>query len=192
MSTMRVTMTRTTMGESGSLLTAGSTYTVSTAFGAYLVGQAKAATDPDGALSPLGSEPLRLATNPVTGAASAVDTAGNTYTIAEERVDVVNRRAVFDGGVIPDNRKRAIVKTKTVTNSDNSDYIEPTRDRRIVMSLDSNTATSTITATGGQSIALFAAAAAAGFRWDEPNRPFRYISAGAQASGAVVTVKEVA
>lgn len=76
MSTMRVTMTRTTMGESGSLLTAGSTYTVSTAFGAYLVGQAKAATDPDGALSPLGSEPLRLATNPVTGAESAVDQAG--------------------------------------------------------------------------------------------------------------------
>ena len=78
MSTMRVTMTRTTMGESGSLLTAGSTYTVSTAFGAYLVGQAKAATDPDGALSPLGSEPLRLATNPVTGAASVVDPAGNS------------------------------------------------------------------------------------------------------------------
>ena len=78
MSTMRVTMTRTTMGESGSLLTAGSTYTVSTAFGAYLVGQAKAATDPDGALSPLGSEPLRLATNPVTGAASAVDGGGTT------------------------------------------------------------------------------------------------------------------
>lgn len=85
MSTMRVTMTRTTMGESGSLLTAGSTYTVSTAFGAYLVGQAKAATDPDGALSPLGSEPLRLATNPVTGAASAVDAGGKSFASNQEK-----------------------------------------------------------------------------------------------------------
>ena len=85
MSTMRVTMTRTTMGESGSLLTAGSTYTVSTAFGAYLVGQAKAATDPDGALSPLGSEPLRLATNPVTGAASVVDGGGITSPLQSRR-----------------------------------------------------------------------------------------------------------
>lgn len=93
MSTMRVTMTRTTMGESGSLLTAGSTYTVSTAFGAYLVGQAKAATDPDGALSPLGSEPLRLATNPVTGAASAVDPAGNAVSFAGPTYIWVNRPA---------------------------------------------------------------------------------------------------
>ena len=126
------------------------------------------------------------------GAVFLVDGAGNTYAIAEERVDVVNRRAVFDGGIIPDNRKRANFNTKAVTNSGVSDYLESAPDRRIVISLDSNTATSTMTATGGQSITLFATAAAAGFRWDEPNRPFRYISAGAQASGAVVTVKEFA
>jgi hypothetical protein len=134
----------------------------------------------------------RFGVNAAGDAVSMLDWGGVSYSIAEERVDVVNRRAVFDGGAIPDNRKRASVHTKAVTNSENSDYIESTQGRRIVISLDSNTATSTITATGGQSIALFAAAAAAGFRWDEPNRPFRYISVGAQASGAVVTVKEVA
>jgi len=103
MSTMRVTMTRTTMGESGSLLTAGSTYTVSTAFGAYLVGQAKAATDPDGALSPLGSEPLRLATNPVTGAASAVDGAGNSYPLARGVPILAGASAGADSGWLPIN-----------------------------------------------------------------------------------------
>jgi len=96
MSTMRVTMTRTTMGETGSLLTAGSTYAVSTAFGAYLVGQAKAATDPDGALSPLGSEPLRLATNPVTGAASAVSGDEN-FPVKELRTSMARNRITERG-----------------------------------------------------------------------------------------------
>jgi hypothetical protein len=187
--TTTVTMLQTRLGESGSLWTVGNSYAASDAFAAVLISSnlATGTLPKSRSLVPLWGQ-----TDTTGAVTSVVDTAGNTYAIAEERVDVVNRRAVFDGGVIPDNRKRAIVKTKTVTNSDNSDYIEPTRDRRIVMSLDSNTATSTITATGGQVIALFAAAAAAGFRWDEPNRPFRYISAGAQASGAVVTVKEVA
>ena len=57
--TMRITMTQTRMGESGSLLTSGSTYTVSDAFGAAMVG-AGFATDTDGALSPPDSQPLRL------------------------------------------------------------------------------------------------------------------------------------
>jgi predicted RecA/RadA family phage recombinase len=47
--TMRVTITTTLMGEAGSLLTAGSIYTVSDAFGAFLVG-GKRATDTDGVL----------------------------------------------------------------------------------------------------------------------------------------------
>ena len=49
--TMRVTLTTTVMGESGSLLTAGSTYTVSKAFGAALVG-GKRATDTYSVLTP--------------------------------------------------------------------------------------------------------------------------------------------
>ena len=48
--TMRVTMTQTRMGESGSLLEAASTYTVSREFGAWLVGW-RYATDTDGVLS---------------------------------------------------------------------------------------------------------------------------------------------
>lgn len=49
--TMRVTMIQARMGESGSVLAAGSTYTVSDAFGAMLVG-GRYATDTDGALTP--------------------------------------------------------------------------------------------------------------------------------------------
>lgn len=99
-------------------------------------------------------------------------------------------RTRFDGDFIPDPRRHIATKTATATNSASSDYLGPPEARRIVISLDSNTSTSTITATGGQSVALFAAAAAAGFRWDEPNRPMQYITAGAQASGAVVTITE--
>lgn len=59
MTTMRITMTQTRMGESGSLLTvAGSPYTVSLDFGAKMVG-AGYATDIDGALTPPDSQPLR-------------------------------------------------------------------------------------------------------------------------------------
>lgn len=53
--TMRITMTQTRMGESGSLLLAGTTYTVSDAFGAAMVG-AKYATDTDNALTPAPSQ----------------------------------------------------------------------------------------------------------------------------------------
>ncbi|MCZ4315168.1 hypothetical protein O4H66_17310 [Comamonadaceae bacterium G21597-S1] len=102
----------------------------------------------------------------------------------------VSKRGVFDGGTIPDPRKQVIEKSSTVTNSASSDYLGPSEARRIVVSLDSNTSTSNMTATGGQSIPLFAAAAAAGLRWDEPNRPMRYVTTGAQASGAVVTITE--
>ena len=56
---MRITMNQARMGESGSLLTAGSTNTVSDAFGAAMVG-AGYATDTDGALTPPDSEPVRL------------------------------------------------------------------------------------------------------------------------------------
>jgi hypothetical protein len=52
-------MNQARMGESGSLLTAGSTNTVSDAFGAAMVG-AGYATDTDGALTPPDSEPVRL------------------------------------------------------------------------------------------------------------------------------------
>jgi hypothetical protein len=49
--TMRVTIITTCMGESGTLLNAGSTYTVSDTFGAELVGLRRA-TDTDGVLQP--------------------------------------------------------------------------------------------------------------------------------------------
>ena len=53
--TMSVTMLITVMGESGSLLNSGSTYTVTKAFGAALVG-GKRATDTYGVLTPASSE----------------------------------------------------------------------------------------------------------------------------------------
>jgi len=49
--TMRVTIITTCMGEAGSLLNSGSTYTVSKTFGASLVGLRRA-TDTDGVLQP--------------------------------------------------------------------------------------------------------------------------------------------
>ena len=74
--TMRVTMLSTRMGESGTLLTAGSTYTVSDAFGAYLVGY-KYATDTDLELTPPSSEDhpyvLRDASGNVTGLSAGGD-----------------------------------------------------------------------------------------------------------------------
>ena len=57
--TMRITMIQTRMGESGTLLDSGTTYTVSDAFGAAMVG-AGYATDTDGALTPPDSQPVRL------------------------------------------------------------------------------------------------------------------------------------
>lgn len=57
--TMRITMTSTRMGESGSLLTSGTTYTVGDAFGRAMIGGGFA-TDTDGALKPPNSEPVRI------------------------------------------------------------------------------------------------------------------------------------
>lgn len=65
--TMRVTMTDTRMGESGSLLTSGNTYTVSDGFGAYLVGAGKA-TDTDSILKPTSTENIAQASRNLTGA----------------------------------------------------------------------------------------------------------------------------
>ena len=69
--TMRITMLATLMGESGSLLTSGSTYTVSKAFGAQVVGSGRA-TDIDGTLKPTSNENIAAASRNL--AASDVDT----------------------------------------------------------------------------------------------------------------------
>lgn len=58
--TMRITMLQTVMGESGSLLNASSTYTVSDAFGAAMVGLGRA-TDIDSALKPAATENIAIA-----------------------------------------------------------------------------------------------------------------------------------
>lgn len=70
--TMTVTMTQTRMGESGSLLVAGSSYSVSDAFGAFLVG-AGLATDPYRVLTP---PPSELSQAQVTAAQALVSGAG--------------------------------------------------------------------------------------------------------------------
>lgn len=54
--TMRITMLQARLGEAGAVLAAGSTNTVSDAFGALMVGQGYA-TDTDGALTPPASTP---------------------------------------------------------------------------------------------------------------------------------------
>lgn len=56
--TMRITMTQTRMGEAGTLLTSGSTYTVSDAFGQLMVPDY--ATDTDNVLTPPFSGPVTL------------------------------------------------------------------------------------------------------------------------------------
>lgn len=70
--TMTVTMTQTRMGESGSLLVAGSSYSVSDAFGAFLVG-AGLATDPYRVLTP---PPSELSQAQVTAAQALVSKGG--------------------------------------------------------------------------------------------------------------------
>ena len=64
--TMQITMKQTRLGESGTLLNAGSSYTVSDAFGASMVGTGFA-TDPAGALSPGREVPVMGKFNTVTG-----------------------------------------------------------------------------------------------------------------------------
>lgn len=65
--TMRITMTQTRYGEAGTLLNAGSTYTVSDAVGAAMVG-AKFATDTDAVLTPAATNNLvSYNVNPLTG-----------------------------------------------------------------------------------------------------------------------------
>lgn len=68
---MRITMIDTRMGESGSLLTAGNTYTVSDAFGAAMVGAGRA-NDTDSVLKPTSSENIAAASRILT--ASDVET----------------------------------------------------------------------------------------------------------------------
>jgi YD repeat-containing protein len=71
--TMRITMRQTRMGESGSLLDSGSTYTVSDAFGAAMVG-ATYATDTDGVLSSPKATGLQdMKYNPLTQSAVSGD-----------------------------------------------------------------------------------------------------------------------
>jgi hypothetical protein len=69
--TMRITLLQTVMGESGSLLTSGSTVTVSDAFGAAMVGSGRA-TDTDSALRPTSAENIAQASRNLAG--SDVDT----------------------------------------------------------------------------------------------------------------------
>lgn len=64
--TMRVTILQTVMGEAGSLLTAASTYTVSDAFGAALVGSGRA-TDTDSVLRPKSSSNIAQASRNLDG-----------------------------------------------------------------------------------------------------------------------------
>lgn len=68
--TMQITMTQTRMGESGSLLVSGSTYTVSDAFGAAMVG-ARYAIDTNGALTPA---PSALSVSEVAAARALLST----------------------------------------------------------------------------------------------------------------------
>ena len=70
--TMRVTILSTVMGESGSLLTAGSTYTVSDQFGQELVNSGRA-TDTDRAMAvPQTELKPYFATDPLTGAVTGL------------------------------------------------------------------------------------------------------------------------
>lgn len=80
--TMRVTMTQTRMGESGSLLVAGSTYTVSEAFGGLLVHN-RWATDIDGILSPPSSDPVRFATDESGNVTGLVGPDGTSYPVLQ-------------------------------------------------------------------------------------------------------------
>lgn len=100
--TMRVTLTTTVMGESGSLLAAGSTYTVSEAFGASLVNSGRA-TDTDRALTPAQTE-LKpyLATDPLTGAVKGlVGPDGRVYGISRGALILSGAVAGSDSGWVP-------------------------------------------------------------------------------------------
>jgi hypothetical protein len=90
--TMRITMNQARMGESGSLLTAGSTNTVSDAFGAAMVG-AGYATDTDGALTPPDSEPVRLSAD----GTSLVSGDGKRFPVKELNINTARNRIVKRG-----------------------------------------------------------------------------------------------
>ncbi len=64
--TMQITMKQTRYGAGGALLNAGSTYSVTEAIGAELVGKGFA-TDVAGALQPGRSVPVMAENNPLTG-----------------------------------------------------------------------------------------------------------------------------
>lgn len=100
------------------------------------------------------------------------------------------REQTFDGAPIPDPRNRAGMSGLFATQSTSSGYLEPTYSRRIVVTLDISATTSGVTAAGGQDLTLFPTATAAGFRWDEPNRSFRFATSQANNSLAVITIKE--
>ena len=88
--TMQITMKQTRLGESGTLLTAGSTYTVSDAFGASMVG-AGFATDINLALQPGRGVPVMAESNVVTG--------GITYLIANGQNIPINTDATNNVGI---------------------------------------------------------------------------------------------
>jgi hypothetical protein len=96
--TMRITMRQTRMGESGSLLDSGSTYTVSDAFGAAMLG-AGFATDTDGVLSPplIGGKQW-MQYDPANR--SAVSGDGNTFRIQpQKRPRLILKRMTDEVGV---------------------------------------------------------------------------------------------
>ncbi|CAM8658546.1 Peptidase_M14_like domain containing protein [Comamonadaceae bacterium] len=73
--TMRVTPKVNVKGEAGADLLAGTTYTVSDALGAALVGSGRA-VDVDGVLNPKSGEPARLVSDPLTGRESLQSASG--------------------------------------------------------------------------------------------------------------------
>lgn len=171
-----VTMLQTRLGEGGELWTAGNSYAASDDFGTQLI-------------------TANLATGAIPQPAATALTAAQTQQmIALASVDGIygigGRGQVFDGGPIPDPRKRAGMSGLFATQSSSSGYLDPTYGRRIVVTLDISATTSGVTAAGGQDLTLFPTAAAAGFRWDEPNRPFRSATSQANNSLAVISIKE--
>lgn len=112
--TMTVTMKQTRMGESGSLLVAGSSYSVSDAFGAFLVGAGLAA-DPYRVLTP---PPSELSQAQVTAAQALVSGAGTSLSGAT--YDGSNRCTGFTLGTVSYNITGWGGSTVTVAGSDGS------------------------------------------------------------------------
>lgn len=98
---------------------------------------------------------------------------------------------LYDGAPVPDPRRHVVINFAAAGDTDTSDYLPNVHgDRRTLVALASQTTNSGVTElAGGQSVAVFGNAAAAGLRWAASVAQAQQYTAQADSSVAVIDIQ---